>query len=115
MRHNTLEKALVGAHLVSEGEDALALGGGAGGGGDGLAGTGAGGRGGAVPPLVGHHLARARHLQHQHQQCANFSEIMQHKQCTGWTKKKCALKNENRPWWGIFEKKTMTNKIKKFL
>ena len=77
MRHNnTQEKALVGAHLVSEGEDALAPGGGAGGGGDGLAGTGAGGGGGAVPPLVGHHLARARHLQHQHQQCANFSEIM---------------------------------------
>ena len=40
---NTQEKALVGAHLVSEGEDALSLGGGAGGGGDGLAGTGAGG------------------------------------------------------------------------
>ena len=75
VRYNTLykgsgqmyeEKALVGAHLVSEGEDALAPGGGAGGGGDGLAGTGAGGGGGAVPPLVGHHLARARHLQHQH-------------------------------------------------
>merc|ERR1719411_1347371 len=48
--------------LVSEGEDALAPGGGAGGGGDGLAGTGAGGRGGAVPPLVGHNLSRARHL-----------------------------------------------------
>ena len=43
------------------------------------------------------------------------SQNMKDSNIQGGPKKSVFSKNENRPWWGFFEKKSMTNKIKKFL